>query len=80
MFLVPLHIVATINYLRGPSIHYSARGRDLVVGACALTATPMAAVCEVVSDLQAALTLNPNADRLAVLQGLLNSLLGGLLK
>jgi hypothetical protein len=80
MFLVPLHIVATVNYFREPSIHYSARSRDLVEGACPLAATPMAAICVVVSDLQAALTLNPNADPLAVLQGLLNTLLGGLLK
>jgi hypothetical protein len=39
----------------------------------------MAAICGVV-DLQAPLTLNPNADPLPVLQGLYNTLLGGLLK
>jgi hypothetical protein len=45
-------------------------------GACPLATTPLAAVCGLVSDLQAALTLNPSADPLAVLQGLLESILG----
>jgi hypothetical protein len=45
-------------------------------GACPLATTPLAAVCDVVGDLQSALTLNPSADPLAVLQGLLESILG----
>jgi|TARA_R110001583_G_scaffold3296_2_gene21493 hypothetical protein len=47
-------------------------------GACPLAATPLDAVCGLVSQLQAALTLDPNADPLALLEGLLGGLLGGL--
>ncbi len=47
--------------------------------ACPLDATPLAAVCSIVGELQSALLADPNADPLALLTGLLNQLLGGLL-
>ena len=62
-----------LDLLLGPVASALAGG-----GACPLAATELAATCDLVSGLQAALTLNPSADPLVVLQGLVGSLLGGL--
>lgn len=47
--------------------------------ACPLDATPLAALCDVATGLSDALALNGNADLAAVLSGLVDTLLGGLL-
>ncbi len=62
-----------LDILLGPVASAMAGG-----GACPLATTPLDATCGLVSDLQAALILNPNADPLTVLQGLLGSFLAQL--
>lgn len=62
-----------LDLLLGPVASALAGG-----GACPLATTPLSASCALISDLQAALTLNPSADPLIVLQGLVGSLLGQL--
>lgn len=47
-------------------------------GACPLATTPLAPVCSVVDGLLSQLSANPGSDPLAILEGLVATLLGGL--